>query len=120
VSVKRRAKRLITLLLLVGAATAGYQVWEFMSHYNRVKDVTYHLLAEYDRIGRDTFVRELELELSRLDVELKKPGITVREDESKRTVRVEFRYTRELRILFLSFEREMYVWRSIRDVDVAG
>ncbi len=114
---KRLLKRLALAAVLVLVATAAFQVWEFMAFYNRVRDTLELELDHYHDLGREGFVRSLIRAEERNGLRLEPQGITIDEDRTKQSVRVEFTYRREMRILVFSFEREMLVWRTLRDVD---
>lgn len=117
---KRYLKRLIVLALLVTVGIAVYQVWEFMAFYNQMRDTLELELDQYQEIGREEFPRHLQQTYKRLGLDLKLEDFKVSEDKPRRTVRAEFTYTGEIRILIFSFQKKMTVWRSLRDVDIVG
>lgn len=116
----RYLKRGFALLVLAMVGIAAYQVWEFMAYYNRMRDTLELELQRYEEIGREDFPRHLQVTFKRLGLELDLEEFKVEEDKPRRTVRAEFSYTREIRILIFSFEKRMTVWRSLRDVDIYG
>ncbi len=116
----RYLKRGFALLVLAMVGISAYQVWEFMAYYNRMRDTLELELHRYQEIGREEFPRHLQATYKRLGLELDLEEFKVEEDKPRRTVRAEFSYTREIRILIFSFEKRMTVWRSLRDVDIYG
>lgn len=114
---KRLLKRLLVLVLLVAVGTAAYQVWAFMSFYNLVRETTERHLERYREIGREEFAPSLARALEKIGLSIEPQLIAVQEDKATRSVRVEFRYTRPLTILVFSYDKEMLVWRTLRDVD---
>jgi len=118
--VKRYFKRAFVILLLAMVGITAYQVWEFMAFYNLMRDTLEVELDRYQEIGRDEFPRHLQETYKRLGLDLNLEDFKVTEDKPRRTVRAEFTYTREIRILIFSFDKQMTVWRSLRDVDIVG
>jgi len=118
--VNRYLKRAVALLLLALVGVTVYQVWQFMAFHNRMWETLEAELERYDEIGREEFPHHLQLTYKRLGLELELEDIHVTEDRPRRTVRAEFTYNREIRILIFSFDKQMTVMRSLRDVDVTG
>ena len=117
----RRVKKVLVIAFLACVGIAGYQIWEFFSHYNQVRDTLEYLLhEEFATLGPAEFRHRLIREVGVLGVDLDPLDIEIIEDKPKRAVRVEFRYTWDMHILVFSFPREMIVWRSLRDVDLIG
>lgn len=117
---KRYLKRAVSLLVLAMVGVTVYQVWQFMSFHNRMWETLETELEHYSEIGREDFPRHLQQTYKRLGLELALEDIHVTEDRPRRTVRAEFAYTREIRILVFSFDKRMTVMRSLRDVDIVG
>lgn len=117
---KRYVKRAISLLVLAMVGVTVYQAWQFMAFHNRMWETLEAELERYGEIGREDFPRHLQQTYKRLGLELELEEIEVVEDKPRRTVRAEFNYTREIRVLIFSFEKRMNVMRSVRDVDFAG
>jgi hypothetical protein len=126
---KRYFKNLMLLLVLGMIAGGAYQIWQFMAFYNQVRDALEETLMEdqyvqlvsandtVERDVREQLIRSLIKKYEAMGIELEPKDISIREDRPKREVRVEFSYQRELRILVFSFQKQMLVWRTRRDVD---
>ncbi len=112
-------KKLIVLLVLVVVGVVVYQVGSFVVYYAKVKAELDNMIYRFPILGEEAF-RDFLVSTyhERVGLELHPADVMIDVDREKRTVRVEFTFVRELRLLFLSFDKQLRVWRSYKDVDI--
>jgi hypothetical protein len=115
--VKKLVRRLLLAGLLFAVGTTAYQIWEFVAFYNRARDILEVTLDRFDELGQAEFVRQLVIAEEPIGIELDPTDVKVEVDRTKRSVRAEFTYSRELHILVFSVQKQVTVWRTLRNVD---
>jgi hypothetical protein len=115
--VKKLLKRLLLAVVLFAAGTTAYQVWTFVAFYNQARDILEVTLDRFDELGRAEFVSQLVIAEEAIGIKLDPADVKVEVDKAKRSVRAEFTYTRELHLLVFSVQKQVTVWRTLRNVD---
>ena len=113
-----KPKKLLLYLVLIVAAVIAYQVGTFTVHYANVQSTLDTMIPNYSVWGQEEFKLKLRNECRLLGVEVHPANIKIVEDRLAKTVQVEFTYTRELQILFVSLDKTIRIRGYNKDLDI--